>query len=184
MKAPLFEYPSYQYQIDDWEFKKKGLLKRIKEEKFIRTELQTFETDRQTNKKSYLHYFQDLIKPQLFEFCQEAQVTCSMTDCWTVRYKRGDYQTPHTHRGWGFSLVLYVEFDPKVHTPTTFVAPWQNPSTDTTTLAFPQKVQEGTLFIFPSYTLHYVTPNLSNKVRTIISADLLPKLPDHQSYKY
>ena len=57
MKAPLFEYPSYQYQIDDWEFKKKGLLKRIKEEKFVRTELQTFETDRQTNKKSYLHCF-------------------------------------------------------------------------------------------------------------------------------
>ena len=54
MKAPLFEYPSFQYQIDDWEFKKKGLLKRIKEEKFVRTELQTFETDRQTNKKSYL----------------------------------------------------------------------------------------------------------------------------------
>jgi len=23
MKAPLFEYPSYQYQIDDWDFKKK-----------------------------------------------------------------------------------------------------------------------------------------------------------------
>ena len=54
MKAPLFEYPTYQYQIKDWEFKKKGLLKRIKEEKFIRTDLQTFETDRQTNKKSYL----------------------------------------------------------------------------------------------------------------------------------
>ena len=92
MKAPLFEYPSYQYQIDDWEFKKKGLLKRIKEEKFVRTELQTFETDRQTNKKSYLHYFEDLIKPQLFEFCQEAQVTCSMTDCWTVRYQKGDHK--------------------------------------------------------------------------------------------
>ena len=52
MKAPLFEYPTYQYQIKDWEFKKKGLLKRLKEEKFVRTDLQTFETDRQTNKKS------------------------------------------------------------------------------------------------------------------------------------
>ena len=80
MKAPLFEYPTYQYQIKDWEFKKKGLLKRIKEEKFVRTDLQTFETDRQTNKKSYLHYFQDLIKDELWEFVQEAQVTCSMTD--------------------------------------------------------------------------------------------------------
>ena len=88
MKAPLFEFPSYQYQIKDWEFKKKGLLKRIKEEKFVRTDLQTFETDRQTNKKSYLHYFQDLIKDELWEFVQEAQVTCSMTDCWAVRYQK------------------------------------------------------------------------------------------------
>ena len=79
MKAPLFEYPTYQYQIKDWDFKKKGLLKRLKEEKFVRTDLQTFETDRQTNKKSYLHYFQDLIKDELWEFVQEAQVTCSMT---------------------------------------------------------------------------------------------------------
>ena len=79
-EGTTFEYPTYQYQIKDWEFKKKGLLKRIKEEKFVRTDLQTFETDRQTNKKSYLHYFQDLIKDELWEFVQEAQVTCSMTD--------------------------------------------------------------------------------------------------------
>ena len=156
MKAPLFEYPSYQYQIDDWEFKKKGLLKRIKEEKFVRTELQTFETDRQTNKKSYLHYFQDLIKPQLFEFCQEAQVSCSMTDCWTVRYQKGDQQTIHNHKSWGFTGILYVEFDPKVHSSTTFVSPWQNPRTDTTSLHNLLTVKEGTIFICPSYTLHYV----------------------------
>ena len=84
MKAPLFEFPSYQYNISDWEFKKKGLLKRINSQEFIRTKLQTFETDRQTNKKTYLHYFQDLLRPELDEFCKEAQVTCSMTDAWAV----------------------------------------------------------------------------------------------------
>ena len=62
MKTPLFEFPSFQYEIKDWEFKKKGLIKRIKEEKFSRTPLQTFETDRQTSNKSYLHYFQNLIQ--------------------------------------------------------------------------------------------------------------------------
>ena len=181
MKAPLFEYPTYQYQIKDWEFKKKGLLKRLKEEKFIRTPLQTFETDRQTNNKSYLHYFQDLIKDELWEFVQEAQVTCSMTDCWAVRYQRGDQQTIHNHRSFGFSGILYVEYDPKIHTPTCFVAPWQDPRSDTTSLAYPQNVKEGTIFIAPSYTLHFVHPNQVRKHRTIIAFDLLPKLPDHQS---
>lgn len=181
MKTLLFEYPSFQYQVDDWEFKKKGLLKRLKEEKFIRTSLQTFETDRGTNNKSYLHYFQDLIRPQLFEFCQEASVTCSMTDCWTVRYQKGDQQTIHNHRSWGFSGILYVDYDPKVHTPTCFVAPWQDPRSDTTILKIPSEVNEGTILIVPSYTLHFVHPNQSRKQRTIISFDLLPKLPEHQS---
>lgn len=178
MKTQLFEYPSYQYEIDDWNFKKKGLLNRINSQKFVRTDLQTFESDRQTNNKSYLHYFQDLIKPQLFEFCQEAKVTCCMSDCWTVRYQKGDQQTIHNHRSWGFSGILYVEFDSKIHTPTCFVAPWQDPRTDTTTLSYPHNVKEGTLIIVPSYTLHFVPPNISNKRRTVVAFDLLPEVPE------
>ena len=117
----------------------------------------------------------------MWEFVQEAQVTCSMTDCWAVRYQKGDQQTIHNHKSWGFTGILYVEFDPKVHTPTCFVAPWQDPRSDTTSLAYPQNVKEGTIFISPSYTLHFVHPNQVRKHRTIISFDLLPKLPDHQS---
>ena len=110
MKAPLFEFPSYQYQIGDWEFKKKGLLDRIKSSEFRRTKLQTFETDRQTNNKSYVRYLEEFLRPELFEFCQEAQVTCSMTDAWVVRYDKGDHQTVHNHRGWGFSGIISVSY--------------------------------------------------------------------------
>ena len=183
MKAPLFEFPSYQYQIGDWEFKKKGLLGRIKSSEFRRTKLQTFETDRQTNNKSYVRYLEEFLRPELFEFCQESQVTCSMTDAWVVRYDKGDHQTVHNHRGWGFSGIIYVEFDPKVHTPSCFVAPWQNPREDTTSLAYPTDVKEGTMIIFPSYTLHFVHPNQTRKRRTVLSFDLLPECPAHQSIK-
>ena len=183
MKAPLFEFPSYQYQIGDWEFKKKGLLGRIKSSEFRRTKLQTFETDRQTNNKSYVRYLEEFLRSELFEFCQEAQVTCSMTDAWVVRYDKGDHQTVHNHRGWGFSGIIYVEFDPKVHTPSCFVAPWQNPREDTTSLAYPTDVKEGTMIIFPSYTLHFVHPNQTRKRRTVLSFDLLPECPAHQSIK-
>ena len=181
MKAPLFEFPSYQYEVDDWDFKKKGLLNRINKQEFKRTTLQTFETDRQTNDKAYVRYLQDFLRDILFEFCQEAEVTCGITDAWCVRYQKGDYQIIHNHRGWGFSGILYVEFDPKVHTPTCFMAPWQDPRTDTTSLAFPDKVKEGSLIITPSYTHHFVHPNQVRKQRTVISFDLLPNLPDHQS---
>ena len=49
MKFPLFEYPSFRYELDDWDFKKKSLLSRINKQKFIRTDMQHFETDRQTH---------------------------------------------------------------------------------------------------------------------------------------
>ena len=181
MKAPLFEFPSYQYEISDWEFKKKGLLSRINKSKFIRTKLQTFETDRQTCGKSYVRYFEDFLKSELFEFCKEAKVTCYMTDAWSVKYQKGDQQTVHNHRGWGFSGILYVEYDPKVHTPTCFVAPWQDPRTDTTSLAYPQNLNEGTLFIAPSCGLHFVNANKTIKQRSVVVFDLLPELPSHQS---
>ena len=181
MKAPLFEFPSYQYQVSDWEFKKKGLLSRINKSKFLRTELQTFETDRQTCEKSYVRYLEQFLQPELSEFCQEAQVSCSVSDAWCVKYQKGDQQTVHNHKGWGFSGILYVEYDPKVHTPTCFVAPWQEPRSDTTSLAYPRNVKEGTVFIAPSWALHFVHPNKTRKQRTVVVFDLLPALPQHQS---
>ena len=181
MKEPLFEFPSYQYEIEDWQFKKKGILKRINSSKFIRTELQPFESDRRTSNKKYLHYIQDLLRSELNQFCMEAQVTCEMTDCWTVKYQKGDYQPIHNHRRWGFSGILCLEFDPKFHTPTYFVCPWQDPKTDTTQFVCPSTMKEGSLFLFPSYCLHYAAPNQARKERIIISFDLLPKTPKHQS---
>jgi hypothetical protein len=73
-----------------------------------------------------------------------------------------------------------VEYDPKVHTPTCFVAPWQEPRSDTTSLAQPV-VKEGTVFIAPSWALHFVHPNQTRKQRTVVVFDLLPALPEHQS---
>ena len=181
MKAPLFEFPSYQYEIKDWEFKKKGLLKRINKSKFIRTELQSFETDRQTCEKSYVRYLEEFLLLELQEFCLEAEVTCSVSDAWAVKYQKGDQQTIHNHRGWGFSGIIYVEYDPKVHTPTRFVAPWNDPRSDTTSLASPSEVKEGTVFIAPSWALHYVEPNKTRKQRTVVVFDLLPELPSHQA---
>ena len=179
MKAPLFEYPSYKYEVCDWDFKKKSILSKLKQQEFRRTELQSFETDRQTNNKSYVSWLSDLLSEELNEFCQEAQVSCKMTDAWTVRYHKGDYQTVHNHRGWGFSGILYLEYDPKVHQPTTFVAPWQDPRSDTTSLIQPD-IREGTIILCPSYTLHFVKPLKVRKHRTILAFDLLPETPNHQ----
>ena len=183
MKFPLFDYPTYRYEVDNWQFHRKSLLDKFDKSKFIRTKLQSAESDRETNNGSYIDDLIGILHSILSEFCQEAQVSCSMTDAWAVRYYRGDHQAVHNHRGWGFSGVLYAEFDPKVHTPTCFVAPWQEPRTDTTHLEYPQDVKEGTVIIFPSFTHHYVDPNSSRKRRTVVSFDLLPEQPEWRMNK-
>ena len=94
MKSSLFSYPSYQYQISDWSFKRKGLLNRINSQKFVRTTLQTFESDRSTNNKSYVHYFQDLIRPELFEFCKEAEVLAGSSYKWDEEELEWVLETP------------------------------------------------------------------------------------------
>ena len=184
MKISLFEFPSYQYEVNDWEFKKKGLLNRINKSNFIRSELQTFATDRDTVGKTYVKYFEEFLKPLLSQFCEEAEVTCSMSDAWCVKYQQGDYQGVHNHRSWGFSGILYVEYDPKVHTPTCFVMPWQDPRTDTTSLMFPKDIKEGTVVIVPSFTQHFVHLNQSRKQRDVIAFDILPELPSNQKIVY
>ena len=185
MKAPFFEFPSFQYQIKDWDFKKKSLIKRIKEEKFVRTALQTFETDRQTNNKSYLHFFQNLIHDELSEFCQEAQITCGMTDCWTVRYQKGDQQTIHNHRSWGFSGILYIDFDPKVHTPTLFCSTMARSKIRYYISFISQECKRRNndyhSIIYFAFAVH---PNLVRKPRTIMSFDLLPKTTKSSINKY
>ena len=79
MKAPLFDFPCYQYQLSDWKVKKKILSDRITKQKFIRTDYTTpqgvdynvsLETDR-PNGKSYVRYLEDILTPELSEFSKE-----------------------------------------------------------------------------------------------------------------
>ena len=42
-------------------------------------------------------------------------------------------------------------------------------------------IKEGTVFIAPSWALHFVHPNQTRKQRTVVVFDLLPELPEHQS---
>ena len=112
MKAPLLNVLPINIRSKTGSSRRK-VGKRIKEEKFVRTDLQTFKFDRQTNKKSYLHYFRDLIKDELWEFVQEAQVTCSMTDVWTVRYQKGDQQTILAIRSKEFTGIFMLSMTPK-----------------------------------------------------------------------
>jgi hypothetical protein len=183
LKEALFEFPSYRYKVSNWEHRKKELLDLNNKQVFNKEILGSFETNRVTadrdkdltpENEEYTYYISEFLSPVISEFCREAKVSCSMTDAWCVKYGKGDFQSVHNHRGWGFSGILYVEFDSNIHSPTCFMAPWNDPRNDTTLLAFPE-VEEGSVLISPSFSHHFVYPNESDKQRVVISFDLLPK---------
>ena len=175
MKEHLFEFPSYKYKVANWESRKKEMTDLISKQTFTKSPLSYFKTNRIPGKKDkeYTNSIAEFLTPVISEFCQEEKVSCSMTDAWCVKYGKGDLQSIHNHRGWGFSGILYVEFDPNVHSPTCFMAPWNDPRNDTTLLMLP-KVEEGTVLITPSFLHHFVYPNEVSKPRVVISFDLLP----------
>jgi hypothetical protein len=171
---PLFVVPIFKYQCKDWDFKKKKILSKIERKGFQRSLLQTFNSNRSNKDSLFMSCFVETFAEELKEFAIELGVNdIRVTDVWTVRYDQDDYQGPHNHRSYSYSGILYAEYDSKVHQPTIFVGPWNDPVTDTTQLSMPQDVQEGTIVFFPSVLLHYVPQNKSHKKRTIISFDLL-----------
>ena len=140
---------------------------------FVKEGLQHFYTDRQKDGKSYALDFDHLFSDELNQFKQESGVSeYQITDIWTIKYKKEDYQTVHNHRSFGYSGLLYVDYDEKVHKPTVFVGPWNDPISDTTQLAFAPEEKERVMYIFPSVLLHYAQSNASGKERVVTSWDI------------
>lgn len=141
---------------------------------FVKEGLQHFYTDRQKDGKSYALDFDHLFSDELNQFKQESGVSeYQITDIWTIKYKKEDYQTVHNHRSHSYSGILLVDYDEKVHKPTVFVGPWNDPISDTTQLSFAPDAKEGVMYIFPSVLLHYAQSNASGKERVVTSWDML-----------
>ena len=174
MIHPLFFVPIYRYEVEDWSRKKAALYKKMERKNFEKKGLQEFYTDRQKDGRSYALDFDMLFNEELKKFCEEAAVSeYQITDIWTIKYKKEDYQTVHNHRSHGYSGILYVEYDEKVHKPTVFVGPWNDPVSDTTQLSFAPDAKEGVMYIVPSVILHYAQSNNSNRERVVTSWDML-----------
>jgi hypothetical protein len=174
MILPLFLVPIYRYEVEDWPRKKQELYKKIESNNFQKNYPQNFYTDRQKDGKSYVSDFNIIFNDEFKKFCEETGIVeYCITDIWTVKYQKENYQTVHNHRSHGYSGILYVEYDEHVHKPTVFVGPWNDPINDTTQLAFAPDAKEGIMYMVPSVLLHYAQPNPSHKDRVVTSWDML-----------
>ena len=174
----MFSVPIIHYPIANWAENKKKILDALPDDCpehqdaqdnglytdfFINADVNTPELP------SYAQTVIDIIKPCLADFSDQRRV--EFTDMWYQKYYKGVQHQVHTHGHSGWSSVIYVEFDPKVHEATQFYSPFRNVWNGNLEI-FNPPVEEGDMVIFPATVMHEANPNRSDKRRTIVSYNL------------
>lgn len=162
--------PYYHYHVEEFTTKKSiimDILQNCKAERY-----DCFTSDREIQTNSYAQSVFNLITDEIQKFGEELSAkNISISNMWHVKYDKGDYHPVHSHRGKGYTGILYVNYDSSVHSPTYYVNAYSDPVTEKTTFSRPE-VEEGDLVFVHSSILHYTRPNISETPKIIISFDM------------
>ena len=172
----MFTVPIVHYPIENWSENKKKILDALPPEDDSQLEPNGtgLYTDFFINGKvkelpSYFHTVVDVIKPYLKSFMDGNPV--EFVEMWYQKYYNMVEHKTHCHGFTGWSSIIYVEFDPKVHESTRFFSPFRQPW-DCDVEVFQPKVKEGDMILFPSSVLHEAPVNRTDTRRTIISYNI------------
>tara|TARA_B100001996_G_C18663407_1_gene593955 strand:+ start:1501 stop:2157 length:657 start_codon:yes stop_codon:yes gene_type:complete len=182
----MFSVPIIYYPIKDWSVNKKRILDALPDEEgllepdgSLYTDFFEEREDKEDKLPSYAEVVIDIIKPYLADFTNKRRV--EFTDMWFQTSYRDQTHGIHNHGHSGWSCVMYIEYDPKYHKPTTFYSPFNNPWSGRLQV-FEPPVVEGDLIIFPSTVAHEGPRNTSDVKRTVISFNIRGKV-DKVKYK-
>ena len=172
----MFTVPIVHYPIENWSENKKKILDALPPEDDSQLEPNGtgLYTDFFINGKvkelpSYFHTVVDVIKPYLKSFMDGNPV--EFVEMWYQKYYNMVEHKTHCHGFTGWSSIIYVEFDPKVHESTRFFSPFRQPW-DCDVEVFQPKVKEGDMILFPSSVLHEAPVNRTDTRRTIVSYNI------------
>ncbi len=170
----MFEIPHHHIHIKEWADRKGSVLStlRVKSPERVSKNTDDCITTSYWDDFDYNEHidFLNMLHPYLGPLHKELEVQ-RITRLWyQTSYKNG-YHTPHDHGYEGWSAVFYANFNPEVHTATTFYRPFFSPNNKVHQI-FRPKVVEGDLFIFPAFVMHESPINKSDVPRTIISFNL------------
>ena len=172
----MFAVPIVYYPIANWSENKKKILDALPAEDESQLEpngsgLYTdfFISSKVQEMPSYFNTVLDVIKPYLKNFMDGNPV--EFVEMWYQKYYNMVEHKTHCHGFTGWSSIIYVEFDPKVHESTRFFSPFRQPW-DCDVEVFQPKVKEGDMIIFPSSVLHEAPVNRTDTRRTIVSYNI------------
>jgi|GEM_PF-2780051 len=171
MKDILFQIPYYSVSISNWKKKKAKINEVLKDYPVVKLPQQNFLTNRQQSRKKLIPKFLKIFQDDFKEFLLDVQADMGIKDIWSIVYKKHHDQIIHNHGSTGYSGVLYLNFNPAVHLPNTYLQPWNHAELDVSVFNR-VPVQEGVMIIVPSFINHFVAANTSSSPREVIAFDM------------
>lgn len=191
----MFSVPLYKFSIPNWEEEKKLILEALPEEKvYLDICTDFFENSTERRLPSYTDVVLDILFPciqtlqdTLIREPNGSQLTqggwFGLDNMWYQTEYKGHNHELHNHGNVGWSSVLYVNYNPEVHTATRFLSPYNAGSgVGGLVMRYQPNVKEGDFIIFNSDVAHEALPNESDEKRTIISMNFqtAPVIPIKQ----
>lgn len=180
-KDYMFSVPIFNIVVEGWEEKKEALMNIFERNKnYLKlSDNNTVVTD-YYSRNNYTDEVSEILKNEISEFLMMTGHHLKLMNCWFEESTKNMYHVIHNHGPVGFSAVCFVEYDQEVHTPTQFIAPFNDFMKGNTLQYSPSCVMEGNLLIFPSVIHHFTLPNTSDKRRIALSFNLSPYETEEQ----
>ena len=169
MDINMFSIPLTRYKCSWWKQKRETLLRLLDEQELCQGDEQVLSDYRSSEK--YIDTISDILSDELSWFAHDYKCNPIIVRAWYERALPYMYHPTHNHGHGGYSAVLYIEYNPKYHRPTNFIAPFDHFITGEQ-LVYEPDVEEGHLILFPSFLHHYTHPHTSEQRRTVLSFNL------------
>ena len=168
----MLNIPFYHYKVNNWREKKEQLLDFVSTLSFkFKDQIADLYTTYGDQTSSIPL---KILEDDIIKFTTEIKYSGEMdADVWFQKYYENQFHSPHNHGTIGYSSVLYINFDKRIHKATRFLAPFNNPEGNE--IEFVPDVDEGSFIFFPSYLNHYALPNKSDVLRIIMSMNIRKK---------
>ena len=176
----MFNIPVVKYRCHNWSYKRQAFLDLLSEQTLTMGEesvysdygdYKTLTAEHQMglyDTPDYLNTVRELLKEEMEWFAHDLKAEPQIVRAWFERALYKCHHPVHTHGHGGWSAVLFIEYDPTVHTPTVFIAPFDHFITGEP-LIYSPTVEEGDIILFPSFIHHYTHPHTSEERRTVLS---------------
>lgn len=165
----MFNIPLFIISCENWDDKKQALKQfysdnSLQENSSILTDF--------FKKREYHYIIFDLFYKEMEKFRLNFNFnSISIKDVWFEKALKGMYHGIHNHGTIGYSSVCYINYNNKLHTPLTFVSPFDN-FLNGELLSFTPDISEGDILFFPSVIKHFTLPNKSDEPREVVSFNL------------